>query len=465
MTTLHPSTHRAPAVAGFFYPDDAQELARTVDAAVARARHRGATGDRPPFALVVPHAGYAYSAAIAAEAYALLPRIRDQIHRVLLLGPAHRVGFRGLAAPSVETFRTPLGDIAIDKQAVAALSRLPQVAIRDDAHAQEHSLEVQLPFLQRALGTFELIPLVVGAATADDVAEVIAVMTAEPGTLVVVSSDLSHYHSYEHARALDRQTIDAILALDSTAIADEGACGRIPIKGLLTIARANGAKPDLLDLRNSGDTAGDKDRVVGYAALCFRDDEGGALNRSERDALLHVAEVSIDHGLAQGSAARIDATAYAAALGADGASFVTLKTQGRLRGCIGSLLAHRPLVIDVAENAFAAAFRDPRFEPLRAEERDAITTLEISVLSAPQPLVAPSRNALIGALRPGVDGLIVQEAERRATFLPQVWQQLCDRDLFVNHLWQKAGLEPDHWSGTLRFWTYQTQSFARARRG
>lgn len=461
MTTLHPSTRRDPAVAGFFYPDDAGALVRAVDTAVGAAKQARSADDRPPFALVVPHAGYAYSAAVAAEAYALLPPVRNQIDRVLLLGPSHRVGFRGLAAPSAAVFRTPLGDIAIDREAISALTRLPQVSVRDDAHAQEHSLEVQLPFLQRALGRFDLIPLVVGAADPTDVAEVIAVMTAEPGTLVVVSSDLSHYHSYDDARALDRQTIDAILALDGGAIADEGACGRTPIKGLLKIARAKGMTPSLLDLRNSGDTAGDKDRVVGYASLCFRDN-AGALNRSECDALLHIAEASIEHGLKQGRAVQLDAKAYAAALSADGASFVTLKRKGRLRGCIGSLVAHRPLVVDVAENAFAAAFRDPRFEPLVADERDAATTLEISVLSAPQPLRVRSREALLAALRPGVDGLIVREGDRRATFLPQVWQQVCDRHLFVDHLWQKAGFQAGHWSSALRFWTYQTQSFGKA---
>jgi len=461
MTEPQPLNTRPPAVAGFFYPDDADDLTDTVDTLVRAVRARRPVDDQPPFAIVVPHAGFAYSAPIAAEAYALLPRYRRHFERVLLLGPAHRVGFRGMAAPSTGAFRTPLGDVAIDTAAIAALSQLPQVAVRDDAHAQEHSLEVQLPFLQRALDRFKLIPLVVGQATPTEVAEVISAMTAEPGTLVVISSDLSHYLDYDTAGRLDRQTVDAILALDGGAIRDEGACGRLPIKGLLEVARTIGLSPELLDLRNSGDTAGSKDRVVGYASLIFRNDDRSGLSKAARDTLLHVAERSIRHGLETGQPAAISADGYAEALGAQGACFVTLKSEGRLRGCIGSLAAHRPLIVDAAENAFAAAFRDPRFSPITAEEFDRIDTLEMSVLSPARPLAAGSLDLLAKALKPGIDGLIVRDGDRRATFLPQVWQQLPERRHFLAHLWRKAGLPADHWSNEIRLWTYRTQSFAR----
>ncbi len=460
MTNLHPHDIRPPAVAGFFYPDDPGALSDTVDTLVRTVKNR-AVPDEPPFAIVVPHAGYAYSAPIAAEAYALLPRFRRQITRVLLLGPAHRVGFRGLAAPSSAAFGTPLGDVAVDRHAIAALSQLPQVVIRDDAHAQEHSLEVQLPFLQRALGRFTLIPLVVGMASPEEVAEVISVMTAEPGTLVVISSDLSHYLDYDTAGQLDRQTVDAIMKLDESAILDEGACGRLPIKGLLQVARTTGLTPELLDLRNSGDTAGSKDRVVGYASLAFRNGEGAGLKRAERETLLHVAETSIRRGFETGAPAAIDASAYAGSLAAPGACFVTLKSAGQLRGCIGSLVAHRPLIVDAAENGFGAAFRDPRFPPLTAQDFDKVDTLEMSVLSAAHPLSAGSLDLLAKALKPGIDGLIVRDGDHRATFLPQVWEQLPDRRTFLPHLWRKAGLPQNHWSPNLKTWTYRTQSFIR----
>jgi AmmeMemoRadiSam system protein B/AmmeMemoRadiSam system protein A len=460
MALMHLSECRKPAVAGFFYPEEAEELSTTVDSLIREAKWSRVEDDQPPFAIIVPHAGYVYSAPVAAPAYALLPRFKEQINRVLLIGPAHRIAFRGIASPSVGRFSTPIGDVQLDGDAMMALSRLPQVVIRDDAHAQEHSLEVQLPFLQRALDRFDLIPLVVGLASADEVAEVISVMTAEPGTVVVISSDLSHYLDSEAARRLDRQTVDAILALDGQAITDEGACGRSPIKGLLKVARVLDLKPELLDLRNSGDTAGTKDRVVGYASLVFRRTATGGLRRAERETLLHVAQSAIRRGLAEGAPPTIEAGGYAPALAQQGASFVTLKKKGRLRGCIGSLIAHRPLVVDVAQNAFAAAFNDPRFGPLTDDEFASISTLEISVLTAPKALAAGTLAELSAALRPGLDGLIVRDGGRRATFLPQVWQQLPDRSSFLQHLWHKAGLAPEHWSPGVELWRYQTQSFA-----
>ncbi len=462
MSELHPSAVRQPAVAGLFYPQDPAELAKTVDAFLSKARRsQGPPHNRPPYAVVVPHAGYVYSGAIAAPAYQLLARFRSRIHRVLLLGPAHRVAFQGLAAPSVAAFRTPLGTIPVDVDAIAALSSMPQVAIRDDAHAEEHSLEVQLPFLQRALDDFALIPLVVGSAPPALVSDVISAMTATPGTLVVISSDLSHYLDYESAQRLDEGTVDAILRFDDAAIADAGACGRIPIKGLLGVARSAGLRAELLDRRNSGDTAGSKDRVVGYASLSFYNFAQGKLPDSAGEVLLHVAERALRHGLETGEPLALNPSAYEPALSNQAASFVTVKQGNRLRGCIGSLAAHRPLIVDVAENGFAAGFRDPRFAPLDEADFQQLTSIEVSVLSEPTPLKAPTEDALLASLRPGVDGLILRDDKLRATFLPQVWQQLPDRRTFFQHLLRKAGLPPDHWSAQLQFWTYQTQSFGR----
>ena len=223
-----------------------------------------------PKALVVPHAGYIYSGPVAANAYALLKPARGIVKRVVLLGPCHRVAVRGLALPGVDAFDTPLGRVPIDAEAANLARALPQVGDFPPTHAQEHSLEVQLPFLQEVLGEFALVPLVVGAATADQVAEVIDRLWGGPETLVVISSDLSHYHPYDEARMMDESTVDAIMAM-RTDIDHEHACGATPMTGFLTVARRRGLKPELLDLRNSGDTAGDHVRVVGYAALAFHE--------------------------------------------------------------------------------------------------------------------------------------------------------------------------------------------------
>ncbi|MBI5460574.1 MAG: AmmeMemoRadiSam system protein B [Gammaproteobacteria bacterium] len=259
-------TIRPPAVAGMFYPADAGELQTQVNDFLRSAAATNIATDAPPKALIAPHAGYIYSGPIAASAYARVRALREQITRVVLLGPAHRVAFRGLAASSARAFRTPLGDIPVDSAALSALSTLPQVRTLDEAHAQEHSLEVQLPFLQTVLDSFTLLPLVVGDATYAEVAEVLEHVWGGPETLIVISSDLSHYHDYVTAQRMDTATSHAIETLQPERIDYEHACGRTPVGGLLTAARAHGLHAEIVDLRNSGDTAGPRDQVVGYGA-------------------------------------------------------------------------------------------------------------------------------------------------------------------------------------------------------
>jgi len=256
---------RLPAVAGLFYPAAPAVLARQVDALLAGAHP--ALGLRPK-AIVVPHAGYVYSGPIAASAYALLAPLRDCVHRIVLLGPVHRVWVPGLALPGAEALATPLGEVAVDAAAVATLADLPQVTVSAAAHAAEHSLEVQLPFLQRALAEFSLVPLAVGGASAAEVAEVLDRLWGGDETLVVISSDLSHYHPYAAARAIDAATVAAVLDLRGD-LGGEQACGAHALNGLLLAARRRRLSPHLLDLRNSGDTAGERSQVVGYAALAF----------------------------------------------------------------------------------------------------------------------------------------------------------------------------------------------------
>jgi hypothetical protein len=256
---------RPAAVAGMFYPGSPASLAGDVRRLLANA---SCTDARPPKALVVPHAGYVYSGGVAAAAYARLAGQAQAIRRVVLLGPAHRVAVRGLAVPDAAAFATPLGAVEVDRDAIRAVLALPQVRISAAAHAAEHSLEVQLPFLQALLDDFRIVPLVVGAASADEVAAVIDLLWGGPETLVVISTDLSHYHAYDTARAIDRGSAERILALDPV-LDHEQACGATPLNGLLVCARRRGLVPELLDLRNSGDTAGDRARVVGYASFAF----------------------------------------------------------------------------------------------------------------------------------------------------------------------------------------------------
>jgi MEMO1 family protein len=261
------STVRPAAVAGTFYPASSAALSAEVRTHVGRAVPPARSAPRPK-ALIVPHAGYIYSGAIAAAAYRRLAAGCEAIDTVVLLGPAHRVPLRGLAVPSVDAFATPLGEIELDRALAARALTLPQVMESDRVHELEHSLEVQLPFLQVLLRRFRLVPFAVGEVTVAQVAEVIELLWGGPETLIVVSSDLSHYHRYDEARVLDRSSAQTVLTLSPT-LGYEQACGALPINGLLSVARQRSLQPELLDLRNSGDTAGDKLRVVGYGSFLF----------------------------------------------------------------------------------------------------------------------------------------------------------------------------------------------------
>lgn len=263
---------RPPAVAGMFYPGEPQALKYDI-AALLDAVPPAPTFDRPK-AIIVPHAGYIYSGPIAASAYARLAPHAADIRRVILLGPSHRVAVRGLAVPHAHSFATPLGNIALDNDAIAAALKLPQVIQHNAAHAQEHSLEVQLPFLQQVLDDFSLVPFSVGFATPDEVAEVLELLWGGPETLIIISSDLSHYHSHADATRRDRHTADDILHL-RLLLDHEQACGATPINGLIEVAQRRGLQPQLFDLRTSGDTAGDKARVVGYASFAFMEPNHG----------------------------------------------------------------------------------------------------------------------------------------------------------------------------------------------
>ena len=472
MTTVRPA-----AVAGSFYPGTAAELDATVEKYLSLAD--AATGPAPK-AMIAPHAGFIYSGPVAAMAYARLKPVAAGITRVVLLGPCHRVAVRGLALSGAGAFATPLGEVPVDGAAVKLILELPQVQVMDATHVEEHSLEVHLPFLQVVLGDFSVVPLVVGEATADDVAQVIETLWGGPETIIVVSSDLSHYLDYDSARRLDGDTCRAIENLDAEAIGRDQACGRIPVKGLLALAKRRGMKVTTLDLRNSGDTAGPRDRVVGYGAWMFTEQPGpspriaavedtfGAdtrlLLKNHGPALLHLTAASIEHGLEYGRALPVKDADHAPELRRNGACFVTLKRHGKLRGCIGSSAEQRPLIEDVAANGYAAAFKDPRFPDLSREELGGLA-VSVSVLSPSHPMTFADEDDLLGQLRPGTDGLTIMDGKHRALFLPSVWDSLPSREQFLSHLKAKAKLSQDHWSDDFKAWRFVAEEISSATLG
>jgi MEMO1 family protein len=455
---------RPAAVAGSFYPAASAELQRQIGEFL---RGSGTAGSGPvPKALIAPHAGYIYSGPIAAAAYARLAPARGSITRVVLLGPSHFVGFRGLAASSAEGWQTPLGSVSIDRPVIERLIEKKLVGVLDAAHAREHSLEVQIPFLQQALGGFTLVPIVAGDAPPEAVAALLDAVWGGPETLIVISTDLSHYLDYRSCQEIDSRTASAIERFDWDALGPDSTCGRVPVRGLLAAAKRRGMTIARLDLRNSGDTAGPRDRVVGYGSWALF--EAASQEREEEMAadelalaavgptLIELACASIAHGLSEGHPKPVAVTpGLPAVLAAPGAVFVTLHRSGQLRGCAGSVIAQRPLIADVADNAFKAAFKDPRFPPLRPDELDGLD-LSIALLTPPEPMRFVDEPDLLAQLRPAIDGLIIEDGSHRALFLPAVWRNFPEPRQFMNHLKQKAGLDAEHWSPALMASRFRT---------
>jgi len=460
---------REPAVAGRFYPANPDELRAVIRGFLSAARATKTSPDSlmpspeprhtSPKGIIAPHAGYVYSGPIAGSAYAALRGLRGRVRRVILFGPAHFVPLRGIAIPTADAFQTPLGLVPIDCEAAERALSLPFVVLNDAAHAREHSLEVHVPFLQELLGDFQVVPLAVGEVTAEEVSQLIELLWGGEETLFVVSSDLSHFHDYETAVRVDTETARLIESLRFQELTGERCCGFRPIGGMLEAARRRGLRVRQLDLRNSGDTAGSRDRVVGYGAFVVESAED-ELTGADRRTLLDVAAKSIAYGVDTGRELAIDLENQPGRLLARQACFVTLHVGGKLRGCMGSLEGSEPLIANVARNAWLAAFRDPRFGKLTCDEF-ANLEIHISLLSPPEELNFQSEADLLSQMRPGVDGLTLIEGGRRGTLLPSVWRSVRDAHEFLAHLKKKTGLAPNYWSDTIRVERYTAESIGR----
>jgi AmmeMemoRadiSam system protein B/AmmeMemoRadiSam system protein A len=444
------------AVAGLFYPAEPHTLAAGVDASLSQAQ----TPALEPKAVIAPHAGHVYSGDIAGAAYKLLSRRKGEIKRVVLLGPNHRVPLRGMALSPADAWDTPLGFLGVDRTSRDSLARTPGVAVAREPFAGEHSLEVHLPFIQRALGNVEILPILVGDAPVDHVSGTLESLWGGPETAIIISSDLSHYHDYDTCKAKDEETAAGIERLQPAICEGDRACGYHSIRGLIDQAQRRDMRVTALDVRNSGDTRGSRDRVVGYGSFAFEYAHTAQLDENARGMLLGLAREVVKEGATHdGNPPRVNLQGrLPASLRAQRASFVTISIGGQLRGCRGTLLPLRPLLFDVAENAYQAGFKDPRFPPISVDE---IAKLEfhVSILSTPRRIACASEEELVRALRPDVDGLVLRDNGRQSTLLPSVWSQLTDPVTFVRQLKLKAGLPADHWSPTLEAYRYGAESF------
>ncbi len=434
---------RKAAVAGQFYPAGANELRKEVLSYI--------TGNnsslKSPRLMISPHAGFVFSGPVAGKGFAT---VNKETRRVFLIGPSHHAWFKGVSIPEVTHYQTPLGLVELDLDIVEKLRKNSFVCAAKGAHEQEHCLEVQLPFLQVQLKDFKIIPILTGEIDPAQVAELLYPFLDET-TLVIASSDLSHYYPNKKARQIDDNTVQNILSGKIDGEID--GCGRTPIRVIMHLARKMMLKPHLLDARTSYETApqyGSDSRVVGYASIIYSDKSGSGLLSSEisvlkaehKSFLLRLARNSLNAAVQK--KAVTDTAEMPEILKDNRGCFVTLTSKGDLRGCIGYIEPIKPLYLAVMENAENAALKDPRFPPVTVNELSGIK-VEVSVLTKPQPLEFSTPDELLKKLVPGVHGVILRKGFYQSTYLPQVWEQLPDKLKFLEQLSLKAGMPRDGW--------------------
>ena len=471
ITNYHPkedelAIYRTPAVAGVFYSGDKARLDSEVEHYLSSLR--GGTEFQPRI-LIVPHAGYVYSASTAAKAYVGLKKYSDKIKTVILLGPSHREAFKGVALSSVDYFTTPLGKIALNKEILSQLALNPQFKFNDKAHKEEHSLEVQLPFLQKVLKNFKIVPLVYGDVSPEIIADAISPLLQRSDVLLVVSADLSHYNNYQTAQTIDSYTAE-LVEHNTAEVEDHMSCGATGINAALIMAKNQFLRPTTLDLINSGDTSGEKNKVVGYGAWSFHQENNAQQNLSKLEQetqnlqqfaesygqeLLQVVARALQKAVTEHKNYSPSRQDYSDEIFNKGASFVTLKKNNELRGCVGTVIPHEAIAQDVSENTFRAAMEDDRFQPLSQEELPFLS-FSISLLTGFEPINYKDSDDLLSQIKAGVDGIIIRDGDRQGLFLPSVWQELSNKEEFMKHLKIKAGINPSYWSENLKVYRFRT---------
>ncbi|MBW2967577.1 AmmeMemoRadiSam system protein B [Candidatus Woesearchaeota archaeon] len=456
-----PEYTRKAHVAGTFYPAQKGTLDIMVNSFLESAEDRG-LGD--VHALVVPHAGYVYSGQVAAHGFKQLEGRKGEISKVFLIGNNHASGayFKGISIPNYTHYETPLGKVKVSPIA-AELSGEAPFTFNEKAHTA-HILEVEIPFIQKMFGEdVEIIPMVVGAADQDTVNDAAKAINDnfDSSSILVVSSDLSHYHPYEDAVQLDRACVQQIETQSFTGVSGCEACGKEAILILLRLSQMNGWKAKTIEYKNSGDTTGDKNSVVGYGTVAFYTEPGQfnveVVDAAEQEFLLELARGTVETYVREGKRPSSDQSLPSDRLEEVRGCFVTLNKQGALRGCIGHILPQKPLYECIIENAVNAASADPRFPPVTADELDDIH-IDISVLTLPEELSYDSPEDLLSQLRPNIDGVVLRSGFRSSTYLPQVWEQLPDKQGFLESLCRKQGSPDDCWK-TAKVSVYQAQVF------
>ena len=434
------------SVAGSFYPADATELKNQIESFKENSKN---TYTVPARAVIVPHAGLVYSGRLAYEGISQLDK---NIENLFIFAPAHKVSFEGLALSDFEGWNTPLGDIEINQELNKELEEKFGAQYNNMALENEHSIEVQLPIIQQVFENVKIVPVLVGMEKPETIQNIIETYYSDTKNGFIISSDLSHFLNDIQARKIDTLTAQMIESGNTENFAPQQACGMVGILGLVGFATKNNYSIIRIDMANSAATTEDKSNVVGYGCwFMYEGEKNNFLKEYCSDIIKETCRLSIKSRL-QEMHEKIN---YPQVLDEIGASFVTLETDGKLRGCIGSIIAYRSLIEDLLTNAQKAAFADPRFKPVTNEEFENLE-IAVSILSNPKPLKFEDESDLLNQIEPNKDGIIIKEGKQQAVFLPSVWEQLPDKKEFLNALTLKAGLRPEHFSKTFEVYRFET---------
>lgn len=432
---------REPAVSGSFYPNDEKELKQMISNFFLSVKNKK-DDNKKIRALICPHAGYIYSGPIAASGFSLIKG--NSYKKIFIIGPSHQVYLDKPAIPKYKFFKTPLGLVKIWDE-VDKFKKEKIITFDNTPHIPEHCIEVELPFLQSILKDITIVPILIGESYEKELSDVLKKYIDEE-TLIIVSSDLSHYYTYDEAKKLDRQCVETILKNDIIGMYNQEACGKYPIITLMYLAKQFGWEAELIDLRNSGDTSGLKDRVVGYGAIAFYEknenkSSNSNLSEQEKKYLLTLAREAITK---ENKNLNVDQNKLSNFLKQNRGCFVTLTINNELRGCVGYIKPIKPLYQAVIDNAYNSAYSDYRFNPVSKNEINDLK-IEISILTVPKKLSFSSSKDLLNKLNPLKDGVIINKDGYSATFLPQVWEELPNKVDFLEQLCLKAGLNKDAW--------------------
>ncbi|MCD8024433.1 MAG: AmmeMemoRadiSam system protein B [Candidatus Gastranaerophilales bacterium] len=436
------------SVAGIFYPLEKDELEKIIESFDKSA-------DFSTRAVIVPHAGYIYSGSLAMKGIAALDR---NVKNIFIIAPAHKVYFTGLCVSEHDLWQTPFGTIQINQEICAELKRDFQVNTNNEAFEHEHSIEVQIPLIQALFNDVKIVPVLTGNK-AHFVSEIISEYYQNKENAFIISSDLSHFLKYDEAKKVDNLTSFMIETLDTVNFNPHQACGAAGVLALCDFARKNNFSMIRLGMKNSGDVTNNKTQVVGYGAWgLYEGKKNEFIKKYYSDLVLEICKKSIQENKkinVRILGGKNDDKLYPAVFDETGASFVTLEKNGHLRGCIGSIIAHKSLYSDLISNAKASAYNDPRFNPVSLEEINEIK-IAVSLLSNPMPIEFGSENELLNEIRAEIDGIIIKDKEKRAVYLPSVWEQIPDKRMFLNSLKIKAGFSENYFSETFEAYRFET---------